>query len=397
MGTILNQLHPYPAMVADHVAIEIANKHVTEGASVLDPYCGSGRLIAAAASMGTDCTGTDVNPLACLITAAKFASPDKKELKKALHKGFRTNYRSKFTSKENRKVAWFSESTLHQLSSIVRWINSRDADLDTKIVFAVALSATVRATSYCKKRGWKLHRMNQEERKRFRPDVYSTYKKYISYYLKETQEANALKANCEVLCGQAELLIPQKNKKYDTLITSPPYGDSFTTVHYGGMSSICLDFISNIDELEGYFQHGCTIDAKALGGRKNYTNIEGLNVKQFWKGAKTNTGYERIALFLSSYKESIKSLVSSMKSKSNAVFIVGNRSVGGFRLYLDRFTEACMADLGYIHDSTSYRDIYKQSVPLRINKYGASKSSKKKNSGVVKTIVEESILSFSRQ
>src|SRR5687768_12034639 len=71
--TRLSRWHPYPAMIADDLATELASLHVRQGSRVLDPFCGSGRLLMAAAAKGASCFGYDVNPLARLLTEAKAA------------------------------------------------------------------------------------------------------------------------------------------------------------------------------------------------------------------------------------------------------------------------------------------------------------------------------------
>src|SRR5882672_1964009 len=70
-GTRLNRIHPYPAMIADDFALCTAMRYVREGSVVLDPFCGTGRTLYAAASFGADCFGIDINPLAVMIARAK--------------------------------------------------------------------------------------------------------------------------------------------------------------------------------------------------------------------------------------------------------------------------------------------------------------------------------------
>src|SRR5947207_15868160 len=70
-GTRLNKIHPYPAMIADDFALTAAMRYVKQGSVVLDPFCGTGRTLYAAASCGGQCFGVDINPLAVLIARAK--------------------------------------------------------------------------------------------------------------------------------------------------------------------------------------------------------------------------------------------------------------------------------------------------------------------------------------
>src|ERR1700730_13829986 len=70
--THLSRLHPYPAMVADELALDLASEYIPTGGSILDPFCGSGRLLAAA-NCASVRVGVDSNPLAWLLTRAKLS------------------------------------------------------------------------------------------------------------------------------------------------------------------------------------------------------------------------------------------------------------------------------------------------------------------------------------
>lgn len=126
-GTRLNRIHPYPAMIADDFAYRIARRYVKEGALVLDPFCGTGRTLYAAASCGGECFGIDINPLAVLIAQGKNvrplpAIPDLPVLQ-------RSHWNPGFDLQPGRRVKWFSKSAERELRWIIAWINSLSVDL----------------------------------------------------------------------------------------------------------------------------------------------------------------------------------------------------------------------------------------------------------------------------
>src|SRR5213594_3721282 len=82
--TRLSRLHPYPGMIADDLALRLCRKYVKRGYRVLDPFCGTGRTLLAAAEHGGIGVGIDTNPLATLLVSAK-AGPANIGVLKKLH------------------------------------------------------------------------------------------------------------------------------------------------------------------------------------------------------------------------------------------------------------------------------------------------------------------------
>lgn len=64
-------LHPYPAKFIPHIPRELIRAYAPEAAPVLDPMCGSGTAVLEAALTGRSAIGSDVNPVATLVSAAK--------------------------------------------------------------------------------------------------------------------------------------------------------------------------------------------------------------------------------------------------------------------------------------------------------------------------------------
>jgi len=70
LKTRFSRLHPYPAMVGDELAFSLVRQYVPPQATILDPFCGSGKFLAAAEDAAIR-VGIDANPLAWLLTKAK--------------------------------------------------------------------------------------------------------------------------------------------------------------------------------------------------------------------------------------------------------------------------------------------------------------------------------------
>src|SRR6266478_5627831 len=121
--TRFSRLHPYPAMVADTLAIELSRQYVSRGDKVLDPFCGTSRTLIAAAEYGAHVVGFDVNPLAIMVSNAKGARYNigrlqllrEKVMRREFTNGSSTNVDLEF----GRRVKWFSTKARRELMEII--------------------------------------------------------------------------------------------------------------------------------------------------------------------------------------------------------------------------------------------------------------------------------------
>ena len=126
-------------MVADELALSIADSCVRPADHVLDPFCGSGRLLLAGARVRGEFVGLDVNPLACLLAKAKSAAVNRDVMLTVLRDMpfARTRIRTgEFVPRGNRKVEWFSPKVLEELGQIVKWVNSLCLDEEERLLLA---------------------------------------------------------------------------------------------------------------------------------------------------------------------------------------------------------------------------------------------------------------------
>lgn len=87
-------LHPYPARMIPQIPATLLNHYkrtgvISEGDRVYDPFSGSGTTAVEARLHGLHAEANDINPLACLLTAAKSVPLDTTELADA--RGFLTD------------------------------------------------------------------------------------------------------------------------------------------------------------------------------------------------------------------------------------------------------------------------------------------------------------------
>ena len=401
--TRLNRLHPYPAMVADELASKLAALYAPAGAKVLDPFCGSGRLLAAARHAGVR-AGLDTNPLAWLLTSAKLSDVDPcamraiadevKVAKSVAGPGARLAFRE-------RRVEWFSDSVLWELGRLVGWINHLGLPRSERLMVAAVLSATVRDVSFARQQGWKLHRLSESDRASSPTCPWGNFARRLGNCAEQVREDGPLQGVRSIHLGRIgdldDVLHPLRARgSYDLVITSPPYGDSRTTVQYGAASALLLAVVGHLNGLEHLISTGSAIDARCLGGPASGHDASYVNLRPYWAGAKDTRYARSVGRFLADYVGACRTIAANVRPGGKAVMIVGRRSTGGFRLRLDDFTRDCLEDFGFKLLKRGERKLFGKAVPRMINRFGGSKCDATRSKGCVKTIDSEVILVFEK-
>jgi site-specific DNA-methyltransferase (cytosine-N4-specific) len=394
--TRLSLIHPYPAMIADAVAMRLADDLVAPDARVLDPFCGTSRTLVAAAGRGAHAHGIDVNPLAILISAAKavrLRGIDTDRLI-ATSKRFRHARLTPLDLEPGRKVAWFSASAARELTQIIHWLNFIEVPRRARILLSVILSATAREVSYCRKDQWKLHRMAPPQRKSFSPSAWAVFDRRLRRTLHEVQRSN-LPGAVSLTLGNAlradTLETAAQGGRFNVLITSPPYGDSRTTVSYGDVSSLCLGVLRHVDGIGVRFFTPSQLDGNCLGGEEIVPVHHDVELSNYWAGGRDNVARPRVIAYLADLAAFFSQVDAVLERRCKAAFVVARRNIGGRRLRLDEFIADRMSRLGFDLQARQSRLILRKNTPYVVDAHGAA------NSAVpIRTMREEFILTFER-
>src|SRR5260221_6810333 len=111
-------------------------------------------------------------------------------------------------------------------------------------LMASALSATVREVSFARLSGWKLHRLDETARAAFKVCPWERFERRLRYCLSELRARRCIPGEHYVALADARSLSNPHDQArahgpFDVVLTSPPYGDSRTTVQYGAASALC--------------------------------------------------------------------------------------------------------------------------------------------------------------
>ena len=186
---------------------------------------------------------------------------------------------------------WFKEENIRELSFLKykmdQFINN--ANKVNREMYALilltAFSSTIRRVSLTRNGEFKLYRMSPSDIERFSINAIDEFEDAVTHLLDMLVVANNSykKETISTICLQnAKSLNYLKNKSIDLVVTSPPYGDSKTTVAYGEFSKLSLQWMEDL--LKKYIRievADCNCDEQLLGGRKSEWSLQ--DEKDFYK------------------------------------------------------------------------------------------------------------------
>ncbi len=361
-------LHKYPATMLPQIGIEILKEfNISEG-RLLDPYCGSGSSFASALECGiSEMVGFDLNPLAILISKVKFTKisidlvlETKIKLRNEIFEFIKKEENLHILPLPNvtNPTFWFSEDILHNLN-ILKYFIYKIENLTIRNFFTLPFSETVRECSFTRNNEFKLFKMKAEDILKFNPNVFGVYFKKLNdmidiykyvYLPKLTNDTN-------VNINYSKFEVSENS--FDVVLTSPPYGDSRTTVAYGQFSTLSNEW-TGID-------YARKIDGLLMGGIKS-KNIYKSGLMHDYI-AEIEKEDKKRALEVSSFyvdlENSIQKIASTIKKGGKSIYVVGNRTVKGIQLPTDQFIAEKFEENGLKHIVTYQRALSSKSMPSK--------------------------------
>ena len=366
--------HAYPAMMIPQVAGRILDEFGENAKILFDPYCGTGTSLVEANIRGIDAVGTDINPLARLIAKVKTTIIPIKDIDDQLEDF--NNYIFSVKIGEEKPEPnipkfknidyWFKKDVKFMLAVVKEYIeNIKNEDL--KDFFKVAFSETVREVSLTRNGEFKLYRISPRQMEKFNPDVTAIMMQKLIRNRNGMKEYISLKQNdsktfvygFNTVYGIPKEILPPNS--VDIVITSPPYGDSRTTVAYGQFSRFSMEWLGMKGARE--------LDKKSMGGKKIRNIVEfDLPVldKVIEKIAEKdhNRAYDVIS-FYKDYLKSIQNVGKVVKKGGIVAYVVGNRKVKGIEIPNDEITKKFFEWQNFSHVKTIIRKIPNKRMPKR--------------------------------
>ncbi|MFI5251143.1 MAG: DNA methyltransferase [Bacteroidota bacterium] len=368
--------HPYPAMMIPQIARLLIQMHGKKGQPLLDPFCGSGTALVEARIAGLNSYGIDINPLALLLSKVKTTPLDIQILKKYSIRLCDDYLKTtiKLADKKDSEIIpkffnidyWFRPKISRQLF-VLKSVIDKIPEIDYRGFFLIAFSQTVRESSYTRNGEFKLFRMPAEQMEKFMPNVPELFFSIVQKNLPMMAEfARAAKNNVfvNILDEDSRKTTAIPTKTVDLIVTSPPYGDSRTTVAYGQYSRLSLQWLGLP------WEKVKNIDTISLGGRK-YSEFSGFKkyphlmdiVKKI--EIQDSKRVQDVASFFYDLELCFSEFKRVCKKNAILCFVVGNRTVKGVKIPTDAIITELGNNVGMKHIKTYTRNIPNKRMPSK--------------------------------
>lgn len=351
-------IHPYPAMFHFGVVRELVKRFSKEGDNILDPFVGSGVTAVECLLAKRNFVGYDINPLAILISKVRCTPIARERLRSSFERTL-----DRFQRLEPEPVSfnnidyWFEKQVIRDLSRLKRAIFA-GRSIDTTNFQKVVLSEVVRRVSNTRYNEFKLFRRAERNGKTDAIKIFSEVFTRNTRLLSE-MEHTGCPPRIELSAANIQQGILQQDGSFDLVVTSPPYGDSRTTVAYGQFSRLSLQWMGLEEQ----------VDRTSLGSRARPIE-RGLPSPLLYSVLKRIIGHDlkrgrEVFAFYWDLFDCICQISRKVKRGGYVCLVVGNRKVKGQELPTDAISADFFVNLGYSHETTLVRAISNKRMPLQ--------------------------------
>ncbi len=365
-------IHTYPAMFIPQVARRLLESHSQRGDTICDIFCGSGTALVESKLLGRNAYGIDLNPLAIFLANAKTTPIKPSRLTGEYFKLLSRIETIKDCEVDkpvfNNLNFWFKDCVVVQLAKIKKAILEVE-DISIRNYFMVSFSEIVRLASNTKSGEFKLVRINPDKLENHDPDVLGMFKKkteanikgMADFYKDANKEVWTKAINCD-----SSLDNEIEENSIDCIVTSPPYGDSGTTVAYGQFSRLSAQWIDIFDDPN----MASGVDNHLLGGKAAKTLDHSLKSNYLKDSLQkiSQQDEKRAKDVLSFYiglNNCLKQAYRILKPKKYFCIVIGNRLVKQVRIPTDFIIAELGEEIGFTCEDIFVRNIPDKRMPIK--------------------------------
>ena len=372
-----HRYHDYPSTMIPKLPelfLDVFTKY-TKINSLYDPFMGSGTTLVEGLRHNIDSAGIDLNPLAVLMSRVKTRKLDPRILDKLrleLYSSIEDDFLA--LSMNSLKIEtpsfknidyWYKPYVINDLQIIKQHIMAIKEE-DYREFFLIAFSGTVRYVSNTRNGEFKMYRMAPKTLEKWHPDVLKKFQEIADKNIKANSKLKTPTSKATPVLGTS-MQAPFSDNSFDMLITSPPYGDSKTTVAYGQFSRTSLQWL---DLKEMPADQVPKIDRKLLGGTLKDKNLRKtasptLNKYiQFISEQDEKRALEVIQFYDDLYVV-LRECYRVMKPKSYQIWVTANRTVKGIQLPTNTIITELYESLGVKKIGEFTRNIPNKRMPSK--------------------------------
>lgn len=243
--------HRYPAKFIPQLSHRLIEQYTKPGEMVVDIFCGCGTTLVEAKIMGRGTAGTDINPIAVLITKSKLHAFEPKVINDHFNQLLSrlTQVKSVKMPDHERIDYWFRPEEKNELAFLLNEIAQEENDA-VKCFFLCAFSNILKGCSI-----WlqKSNKPTRDMKKVPYPPIKS-FVKQVKAMLRgnDTFYQLAQSTKSDVFCADARK-VPMQDETVDLIVTSPPYVTSYEYADLHQLSALWLDQMSNLNEFRKRF------------------------------------------------------------------------------------------------------------------------------------------------
>ena len=299
---LTHDYHRYPAKFIPQLTARLIKQNSLIGDLVCDPFMGSGTTLVEAIVSGRRAYGTDINPVAVLISKAKTTPIEPAYLKNQISHllgDIKSNIGMKhlgqmslFTSKDvdidipdnDRLKYWFPEKQMEDLAVILSRINQIE-DQDVKIFSLCAFSNILKGCSR-----WMMKSVKPTiDKKKVIADAYKSFERQTRRMMIKNDEFWKILGTKDFDCIVDNVDAYKMRLKDDSvslIVTSPPYVTSYEYADLHQLTAIWLGYANKLSEFRSKFigsiqkDDGLSVDLYSDLARKTVTELTQIDKRE---------------------------------------------------------------------------------------------------------------------
>lgn len=362
--------HKYPAKFIPPLAAKLIKEYTNSGDLVCDTFMGSGTTLVESLINGRRAVGTDINPLAWLISKAKTTPIDPLRLHIELNSLFgelTTDNEGHLKSSLLREVPkldheridyWFTEPNRSELEVVLYLINNIQ-DEEIRVFLLCGFSNILKNCSR-----WLMKSSKPTvDRNKIIPPLVPTLMKHIAYMEKrnllfyDVIQRQGVLPSISVNLRDARDLPVLKNS-IDLIVTSPPYVTSYEYADLHQLGNIVLGFTNDLRELR----------------KKFIGSIQSIETNENILSDIANTAIERLikinkaeargaVAYFQSMQQVIREMYNKLKPGGRTCIVIGNTALRKVPILNAEIFAEIGVNIGFTFDRLIHREIPSKILP----------------------------------